>query len=104
MARWRPHLRASARRCAIGERRSAMTRREFLDALLVTLALQDVTHENPRRDDVIRIDFARFDQLLHFGNRHSRGGGHHRVEVARRAAIDQIPGGVAAPGLYEREI
>src|SRR5581483_1138659 len=73
------------------------TRRPFLDPLLVACALDDVAHEDAGRDDVVGIDFAGLDQLFDLGNRRRGGGGHDRVEVARRAAVDQVAGGVAAP-------
>ena len=68
------------------------------------LALQDVLHENAWRDDVIRIDGAGLDQVLHFGDGDARGGRHHGIEVARRSPIDQITHAVAFPRLDEGEV
>src|SRR4026209_1181751 len=85
-------------------RTSAMDGGSLLDPLYVLLAPQDMLHENPGRDDVVGIDLAGLDQPFHFGNRRSRGSGHHRIEIARRAPVDEIPGPVADPRLHEREV
>src|SRR5439155_26609039 len=43
---------------------SRLAHRTLLDPLFVPLSLQDVLHENSRRDDVIRIDRAGLDEAL----------------------------------------
>ena len=68
------------------------------------VALQDVLHEDARRDDVIGIDRARLDEVLDLGDRDARRGRHHRVEVARRPAVHEVADAVALPGLHEREV
>ena len=42
--------------------------------------------------------------MLDFGDRDLRGSGHHRVEVPRGLAVDEITGGVALPGVDDREV
>jgi hypothetical protein len=43
-------------------------------------------------------------QLLDLGDGDSPGGGHHRVEVLRRLAKDEVAVRVAAPRLHQREV
>src|SRR3954469_15037340 len=76
----------------------------FFDALLVFLALEDVLHENAGRDHVVRIDFPRLEQVLHFGDGDAGRGRHHRIEVAGGAAVDQIADAVAFPAFDEGEV
>ena len=54
--------------------------------------------------DRLRIERAGRHDLLDFGHRHLAGGRHVRVEVARRAPVDEIAGGVGLPGLDDRDI
>src|SRR5215831_19480198 len=93
-------------RLTIRSRMSAITdlHRSFLDPFLVPLALQNALHEDPRRDDVIGIDLPGLDEMLDLGDRDLGGGRHHGVEVARRAAVDEVAGAIALPGLDEREV
>ncbi len=72
----------------------------FLPVPTSTIAL----HENAGRVDVVRIEFARGNKMLDLGDRGLRGGGHHRVEVARGLAIDQVAGGVALPGMHNGKV
>src|SRR5207244_6201865 len=83
---------------------SRLAHRTLLDALFVPLSLQDVLHENSRRDDVIRIDRAGLDEALDLGDRHRGGGRHHRIEIARRPAIHEVAERIAFPRLHEREV
>src|SRR5581483_239341 len=83
---------------------SAIAHRPLLDALLVARALDDVLHENPWRDDVIRIDGAGLDELLDFRDRHAARRRHHRIEVARGAPVHEVAGAVAFPRLDEGEV
>src|SRR5206468_7200450 len=76
----------------------------LLDPLFVVFALQDVLHENARRDDVVWVDGAGLDQVLHFGDGDARGGRHHGIEVARRSPIDEITRPIAFPRLDEGEV
>src|SRR5215470_1036848 len=54
--------------------------------------------------DLVGIELADLDELLHFGDGHLAAGGDHRVEVARGLAEDQVPGLVALPRFDDREI
>src|SRR5215213_2654124 len=78
--------------------------RPLLAPFFVGRTLENVSDKNPRSDDVIRIDLARVHELLDFCNRHLGSGGHHRVEVARGAPVDQVAHAVALPGVDEGKI
>ena len=78
--------------------------RALLDAPLVAFALEDALHEDARGVHGVGVDLARLDQLLDLGDRDARGHGHHRGEVARGLAVDQVAVAVALPGLHEREV
>src|SRR5262245_7348275 len=95
-------------RLSIGLRPTAirlrLSYRSFLDPLFVLLALQNVPHEDPRRDHVIGIDGAGFDELLHLGNRDAAGRRHDRVEVSRGSPIREIAHPIALPRAHESEV
>src|SRR5687768_5211410 len=76
----------------------------LFDALVVRSALDNVLHEDPRSVNAIRIERARLRQLLDFGDRVPRRGGHHRIEVARGLPIDQVALAVALPRFHECEV
>ena len=58
----------------------------------------------PGRVDVVGVDLAGLDEILDLGDRDLAGGRHHRVEVARGLAVDEVALGVALPGVDEREV
>src|SRR5437868_6116262 len=99
-------------RRAILSRRTSLTpgplpglpHRPLFDPLLVARALEDVLHEDPWRDHVIRIQLAWLDELFDLGNGDRRGRRHHRVEVPGRASIYKVAEPVAFPGLDERKV
>src|SRR5690348_8019850 len=76
----------------------------FLDALGVAGSLDDAFHEDARRVDAVGLEIARVNELLDLGNRVPGRGRHHRVEVSRRLAIDEIAAAIAPPRLDEREV
>src|SRR5690606_26375340 len=82
----------------------ALAHGALLDALFVARALDDPLHEDARRMDVIGIELAGLDELLHFRNRDLARGRHHRIEIACCLAIDQVAFGVALPRLHDGEI
>ena len=82
----------------------SLPHRALLDALLVVLALVDTLHENAGRVNLVGVELADGHQLFHFGHRDFAGRGHHGVEVAGRAFVDEVAGGVAFPGFHEGEI
>src|SRR5690606_15085451 len=84
--------------------RLSISCRPLFDALEVIASLQDPLHEDPGGMNVVALDAARVDQVLHFGERGLRRRRHDRVEVARRAPVDEIAGAVTLPGLDEREV
>src|SRR3989304_689264 len=78
-----------------------LAHRAPLDALLVVRPLEDGVHVDARRVDEVRLELADFDQLFHLGNHRVGRRRHHRVEVARRLAVDEVPPAVPFPRLEE---
>src|ERR1700679_3830583 len=68
--------------------------RALFDALFITPAFDDTLHEYPRSVDGVGIERAHRHDLLHLRHRHLAGGRHHRVEIARRQAVDEIAFGL----------
>ena len=66
--------------------------------------VHDALHIDARGDDVIGIDLARRHQMLHLGDGHLAGGRHHRVEVSRGLAVDEIAFVVRLPGVDEGDV
>src|SRR5437016_5684447 len=81
---------ATVTRSAMGPLPATRSGRPFLDGLLVPRALEDPLHEDAGRVHRVGLDGAGRDQLLDLGDRHLAGGGHHRVEVARGLAVDEV--------------
>ena len=76
----------------------------MLDRLQIARALDDPLHEDAGRVDAVGIELAGLDQLLDFRDRDAAGAGHHRIEVARGLAIDEVALGVALPRLHQRQV
>jgi hypothetical protein len=57
-----------------------------------------------RCDDVIGIEVARLHQMLDFRHGRLAGRGHHRIEVARGLAVDEVALGVTHPGVNDRKV
>src|SRR3954453_19239642 len=74
------------------------------DALLGGTDFDDTFHENARRVDVVWIDLSGGHQMLAFRGRDLCSRRHHRVEVPRGLAIDEVAGGIALPGVDDREV
>ena len=72
--------------------------------LLAGADLDDALDENAGRMDVVGIELAGRHQMFDFGHGDLCGGRHHRIKIARGLAIDQVAGGVALPGVHDREI
>src|SRR5436309_15844355 len=72
--------------------------RPSLNPPLIQLALKNPFHVNRRRMNRIAVQLANIQQVLHLRDRDLRGSRHHRVEVPRRLAINQVPGTVPFPG------
>src|SRR5262249_10614565 len=53
---------------------------------------------------MVGIDVHWLHKVLDFGDGDFAGGGHHRIEVARGLAIDEVALGIAHPGMHNREI
>src|SRR5260370_8113714 len=75
-----------------------------LDALFVFWALENSVDEDARRMNLIGVELAEFDELFDFGDDVIGGSGHHRIEVARGLAVDEIAPAVALPRLVKTEI
>src|SRR5690606_10613210 len=75
-----------------------------LDPLLVLLALYNPIDVNPWQVHVVRIDGADGHQLFDLGHADVGAGGDLRVEVAGRAAEDQVAGFVALPRFHDGDI
>ncbi len=54
--------------------------------------------------DVVRIELPGLDELLDLRDGHLAAGRDHRVEVARRLPVDQVPRRVALPRLDDRYV
>src|SRR5208282_1638120 len=76
----------------------------FLNSLLEQLSHKDSLHEHARRMHHVGIQFSRLDQVFDLGDGDLGRGGHHRIEIARRLAIDEITPAVALPRLDECEV
>src|SRR5687767_625101 len=76
----------------------------LFDALIVGRATHDVLHEDARSMDAVGIELTGLDELFDLGNGMTRGGGHHRIEVARGLPVDEIAEAIASPRFHEREV
>ena len=75
-----------------------------LNPLLVLLALEDSFDINAGSHDLVGIELTHLHQLLDLGNGDPRRRRHHRIEIARRLAIEEVAPAVALPCLDQREI
>ena len=66
--------------------------------------MHDALDENARSMDRVGIDFPRRDEMLDLRDRRLAGGGHHRIEVARRLAIDKIAFAISLICVDDRDI
>jgi hypothetical protein len=66
--------------------------------------MHDALDENAGRMDRVGIDISRRDDMLDLRDRHLAGGGHYRIEITRRLAIDKIAFRVALIGVDDRDI
>src|SRR4030088_3457935 len=76
----------------------------LLDVLHRIRNVHNTFHEHARRDDVVGIDLAWLDQILDLGNGDLPGRGHHRIEIARGLAINEIALGISLPGMNDRKV
>src|SRR5580698_8536991 len=81
-----------------------LSHRPPFDPLFVVGSLEDALHVDAWRVNLVRIELARLDQKLDFGNRDPAGGRHHGIEVPRRLAINEIAPAIALPRFNEREV
>jgi len=76
----------------------------LFDALFRIRIDDDPLHENAGGMHRVRVDFSDFDNLLHLDNGDLAGHGAKRIEVAGRAAIDEVARAVGFPGLDQRHV
>src|SRR6185437_927538 len=76
----------------------------LLDPLLEIRAVHDTLDEDAGRVDAVGIDRAGLDEVLDLRDGDARRRRHHRVEVARRLAVDEVAFGIALPGMDDGEI
>src|SRR3954447_1528993 len=91
-------------RCGCGRLLGARPGVAEFDALLGGTDFDDTLDENAWRVDVVRINLSGGHQMLDFRNRDLCSRRHHRVEVPRCLAIDEIARGLALPGMDDREV
>src|SRR5215472_6905203 len=76
----------------------------LLDPLLVIAAGDHALNEDGRNVDLIRVEVAHVHQLLDFGDGDARSHAHHRREIARRLAEDEIAPLVSLEGADDRKV
>src|SRR6185312_13028557 len=76
----------------------------LLDPLLERVAMHDALHENAGGVDLVWLDLAGIDELLDLHDGDLGGGRHHRVEVARGLAEDEVALAVRLPGMDDRQV
>src|SRR5258706_2662565 len=81
------------------DRSLQLPHRPSLDALLVFRALENGVDKNAGCMHFIGIELAKLDEFFDFGDDVIGGRCHHRIEVARGLAIDEIAPAVAFPRL-----
>src|SRR5258708_38590804 len=87
-----------------GRRRSgALAGIADLDALVAGADLDDAFDEKAGRMDVVRIDFAGGNEMLDLGHGDLRRRCHHRIEISRGLAVDEVARGIALPGMHDGE-
>src|ERR1700674_1209762 len=76
----------------------------FLDSSFEMCTLKNSFHKYAWCIHQVRIQFARFDQVLDFSDCDLGRGRHHRIKIARGFAVDEVTPSVALPGLDEGEV
>src|SRR3954469_22577737 len=64
----------------------------LLDLLVVWRAAEQPLYVDGWRVDVVGVELADLDQFLDLGDADLGGARHHRIEVARRLAEDEVAG------------
>src|SRR5690242_20383800 len=65
------------------------------DAFFVVRADDEALHVDAGGDDGVGVEGAGLDEFFDFGDGDAGGGGHHGVEIAGGAAVDEVTGAVA---------
>jgi len=84
----------------------AVTPRQRADRLQIErlLVLHDAIDEDVRRNHGLGIDGSGFDDVVDFDDGGGRSGGEDRMEVARRAPVDDIAAAIGRRGAQQGEI
>src|SRR5436190_3907256 len=80
---------------------SGLPQRALLDPLLVVGALEDPLHVDRRDLDLVAVELAHLDEVLHLRDGDAGRGAHHRAEVAGGLAKDEVAPSVALPGAHD---
>src|SRR4029079_7399336 len=75
-----------------------------LDPLLANADLDDALHKDTGRVNVVRIELAGGNEMLDLGHCDPGVGVHHRIEIARGLAVNQVAGGISLPGMDDGEV
>ena len=85
-------------------RHGALAHRALLDVFHRLGHVHQALDVHAWRYDVVGIDIAGLHEVLDFGHGHLAGSGHHRIEVTRGLAIDEVTLGIAHPGVHDGEV
>src|SRR6516162_91784 len=66
--------------------------------------VQHAIDVDARRRDLLRIERAEIDNVLRLRDRQLRRRRHHRIEISRRGAIDQVAPAIGFPGLDQGDV
>src|SRR6185312_212033 len=81
-----------------------LANRALLDGFVVGDTLEDPADVDAGGVDLVGLELSGVDQLFDLGDGNLGGGGHHRVEVARRLSVDEVAEAIAAPGFDDGEV
>src|ERR1700746_1945909 len=76
----------------------------LLDAFFERCRVYDPVDEDAWRVDAVGLDRSGVDEVFDLGDGDPPGCRHHRIEVSRRLAVDEIAFAVAFPGVDDGEV
>src|SRR5579872_1177563 len=83
---------------------AALAHGALLDALFIGVVMDNALHKDAGRVNLVGVDLTCRDEVLDFGDRDAAGGRHHRVEIARGLAKNEVTLGIRLPGVDDRKI